>query len=143
MEQSLVHSANGISLQGTLAPGASLTMQPGECTIGDPPYGQPFPGTTWIPGGWPQGTTAPWPGYPNPYIGDPFPEPYESPIKITPIPQQVWPTIVPNAQPWVQPAPSFTLAPNPWNVQFQADQVIARCDVPGAILDSLNVEITN
>lgn len=142
MEQSLIQSANGISLQGTLAPGVSLTTQPGEFTIGDPPYGQPYPGTTWIPGGWPIGTAAPWPGYPNPYIGDPPPG-YEPPIKITPVPQQVWPTVVPNGlNPYLGPS-TFTMLPNPWNVQFLADHVIARCDVPGAILDSLNVEITN
>lgn len=32
---------------------------------------------------------------------------------------------------------------NPWNVQFQVASVVARCDVPGAVLDSLNVEVTN
>jgi hypothetical protein len=117
-----------------------MTLQPTSLTIGDPPYGIPYPGTTWIPGPWPnQAIAAPWPGYPQPYIGD-LPEPYEPNIKITP-----WPPVVPNVNPPFNPfGPSaFTLLPNPWYVQFHADRVVARCDVPGALVDSVNVEITN
>ena len=115
-------------------------------TIGDPPYGQPYPGTTWIPTTNPIGT-APWPGYPNPYIGD-LPPVYEPPVKVVP----VGPSIMPNGIfPSVQPNPAFdwsgislgTITPNPWHLTFQADKVVARCDVPGAKLESINVEITN
>jgi hypothetical protein len=93
------------------------------------------------------------------WIGD-FPPDYDpynpyGPSRIIPIPQKLiplGPSILPNTQPWptIIPNPGLggitlgaTLAPNPWNVQFQSDKVVARCDVPGAVADSVNVEITN
>ena len=141
--ESTLQTNSGISLTGVMAAGTSLQSTE-SVIVGDPPG---F-GSGQINGQITVGT-LPWPGYPNPYIGDPPPV-YDPPIKIVPAPIDIWPqpglpwdvtpyqpTILPNTG-W---QPSFTLAPNPWNVTFQGDRVIARCDVPGAVLESLSVEI--
>ncbi len=119
---------------------------------GDPPI--PYPGTTWIPGGYPNSSTfdpyrtGDWPPQ-YPYIGDPI-VPYEPPIKVIPGKVEIIPTIGPSTNPdwWkqLQPNPGLggiTLMPNPWRATHLAEKSVFSCDVPGCRPEDVKVQISD
>lgn len=96
-----------------------------------------------------QGSILPWRtgDFPDmmPYTSDPI-EPYVSPIQVIPGRLDIFPLgpgLLPNVLPaW--PAGVINLTSNsPWKLSVTIDGLCCRCDVPGAKVEDINVNINN